>query len=332
MEDSTAPQQKFTCFKNLPPELRLQIWEECLPSRSVPMHDSTHRDVEADLEHTAPPAGPLPPLIGRVCRESRDVALKHGSVQKTAFWDTPVWFNRKTDHIYIGADEEERWMPSRNEESANEGMELLVHDRNIPLSIDRGIVFVSDQGYPNGYEFARWTLERAAERMECNVVLSHVTMHATHEQAVASGLFGHFAEETPAYIDIEDDSKIQTLVAACSMLWDQELPARYSELGLGLPRFSTPPLPRPQTNAELLWLKDNLVKAGPRFDLHTSSFQVCAWTLWLKMHGELPPDFRPGYFADGMEEQEPYRAVLSRLPKFNFVVAVHLKKTQARGA
>ncbi|KAI1805125.1 hypothetical protein F4811DRAFT_570323 [Daldinia bambusicola] len=341
MEDSTKsstkPLQTFTCFKNLPPELRLMIWEKCLPHRSVQMHDSAHRDIERELEHTEPPAGPLPPLIGRVCRESRDVALKHGGVEETAFWDTSVWFNRRTDNIFIGTDDYDQWLPSRSGESTNKGMERLVYDRNIPLSIDRGVV-LSHSGFPTGYEFAIWTLERAAERTECNVVLYHATMHATHEQAIASGLFGHFAEETTIYINIEDTKKIQTLVAACDMLLEQSSPTRdktiNNELPWEPPPFRLPPplVPLPLPNDGLFGLKDYLTKNNDPFDSSILSFQERVRTLWLKMNGTMDANLSPSFlfFFQKMEEQEPHRSILARLPKFNYVVAVHLKKAKPK--
>ncbi|KAH9903613.1 hypothetical protein F4778DRAFT_91597 [Xylariomycetidae sp. FL2044] len=77
-----APDKTFSCFPNLPIELRLMIWRACLP----------HRVVELDWQFPSllfEPAcfkndritshNAAPPLIAQVCRESRVVALENGA-------------------------------------------------------------------------------------------------------------------------------------------------------------------------------------------------------------------------------------------------------------
>ncbi|KAI1213093.1 uncharacterized protein F4807DRAFT_412917 [Annulohypoxylon truncatum] len=77
----------FPQFSQLPPELRIMIWEAAVPRRAL----SLILDNDEELPVLPPPA------IAHVCRESRKVFLKH-------YCEEPYialgWFNHKTD-IFI---------------------------------------------------------------------------------------------------------------------------------------------------------------------------------------------------------------------------------------
>jgi hypothetical protein len=75
----------FHRFGHLPAEIRLEIWRECLPNRVVeldsPLAEAFAFDPASSCYccqayHTAA-INRLPPVISRVCRESRMVALEH---------------------------------------------------------------------------------------------------------------------------------------------------------------------------------------------------------------------------------------------------------------
>ncbi|KAK6951307.1 hypothetical protein Daesc_007839 [Daldinia eschscholtzii] len=310
MEGSGEIVPTFTRFSDLSPELRHMVWELCLPSRLVQMHDSAHRKNQScrpiGRPHTTPPSLPVPPMIAHVCRESRAIALMHGRVEETAFWETPVWFNRKTDRIHLDEDYYRQWS-LRDEDTEPQGMEILAYDRSIPLSIERTIVLGHNPLYPIGSEYPIWALERLVEREECDVVLAHTTMFMKHEHAVESGLFGNFAEESPAFINVKDAKQIAALVATCDMV-----PVR---------RSST-------RNAGLFQVKEDIVKGYMMY--YIVCFLKCVRTLWLKINGALRYTFDPWSFTKGMENRERYQRYLQRLPKFNYVVAVHLSKTKPR--
>lgn len=113
----------FRRFPDLPPELRLAIWRECLPRRVVeldcpiPTIVLYASDDDSDLpicsmEHTTK-ANSVPPLISRVCHEARSVALEKGRpppdpslFDKTTMLGTSrsgQWFDpaRDTIHLYL---------------------------------------------------------------------------------------------------------------------------------------------------------------------------------------------------------------------------------------
>ncbi|KAL3703665.1 hypothetical protein TMatcc_010854, partial [Talaromyces marneffei ATCC 18224] len=77
----------FHFFPKLPIELRLQIWRLCLPQRVYekdnPFYPIVFRLLDDDgpspcLLHQTTEANRRPPVITRVCRESRIVAQENG--------------------------------------------------------------------------------------------------------------------------------------------------------------------------------------------------------------------------------------------------------------
>lgn len=107
----------FHLFPDLPTELRLAIWRECLPRRVVeldrPEPDSALRAWNDDqvlpicsMEHTTK-ANSVPPLISRVCHEARYVALEEGrpltGPDETTMLSTSrsgQWFDPARDTIH----------------------------------------------------------------------------------------------------------------------------------------------------------------------------------------------------------------------------------------
>ncbi|KAM7192585.1 hypothetical protein V8F20_008794 [Naviculisporaceae sp. PSN 640] len=66
---------KFTLFPLLPPEIRQQIWELAIPSRSIDLRELRHNRQYTSIQYAAP----LPvPHIARVCREARAVVFRLG--------------------------------------------------------------------------------------------------------------------------------------------------------------------------------------------------------------------------------------------------------------
>ncbi|KAJ5833512.1 hypothetical protein N7474_001823 [Penicillium riverlandense] len=83
-ETTLLPEEALTFprFPDLPAELRLMIWSYSLPHRVVELDMSTQAigpPLPCGLTLTSTLNG-LPPLISRVCRESRSVALQSRSM------------------------------------------------------------------------------------------------------------------------------------------------------------------------------------------------------------------------------------------------------------
>lgn len=81
-------EQSFTKFPNLPTELRRAIWRCCLPLRVYELDGAFARvifgvvDPQKSLPcslHIPSALNVRPPVITRVCRESRELAFEEGS-------------------------------------------------------------------------------------------------------------------------------------------------------------------------------------------------------------------------------------------------------------
>ncbi|KAK4441950.1 hypothetical protein QBC34DRAFT_500007 [Podospora aff. communis PSN243] len=74
----------FALFPSLPTEIRLLIWQACLPHRTIeldpaPSHGDGPRRFGERVATTSR-TNTRPPTISRVCRESSDVAFRHGAI------------------------------------------------------------------------------------------------------------------------------------------------------------------------------------------------------------------------------------------------------------
>ncbi|KAI0849271.1 hypothetical protein F5Y00DRAFT_70289 [Daldinia vernicosa] len=310
MEDSIGAVQTFPKFRKLPPELRCMVWSYCLPRRVVQMHDSAHKKFKSSRLKSRlrvrPPVSAKLPLIAYVCHESRAFALTHGRMEKTAFFNTPVWFDRSTDVIYIDEDHYRKFrLDGSDDEGAELGLRELVDGSNIPLSVNRSVFLGFDPLHPKGSDFARWALKHIIERGECSVVLTSTEIHLNHQDAIASGLFGHFAEETPVLVDINNDRQVKMLSAACSMA----------------------PIRKGSTrNWDVLQTYEQISSGYLNF--YMKCFLQCVRTMWLKENGALRETFIPWKFDSGRENRPAYKDILDRLPRFKFVVAVYFYQSK----
>lgn len=120
----SIPALDFPLFSQLPAELREEIWRLCLPHRVWEMTqpvgeivfcqpDNMDGPWPCKLQHTTYMNG-RPPLISRVCRESRSVAFKTGSILPhhsndrlpEAYWMSSIdvnvaWQDRARDSAHL---------------------------------------------------------------------------------------------------------------------------------------------------------------------------------------------------------------------------------------
>lgn len=59
-----------------------------------------------------------------------------------------------------------------------------------------------------------WAVKCMAKRRQCEIVLFDISIHMSHQDACASGLFGLFAEESTIHVNLQDASQVQELSAA----------------------------------------------------------------------------------------------------------------------
>ncbi|KAI0838892.1 hypothetical protein F5Y06DRAFT_296047 [Hypoxylon sp. FL0890] len=320
MEDPPEPLESFPKFTSLPPELRQEIWSYCLPHRAVQMHDSRlisqlrRQKEEGGRKCPILPNLPKPPSISRVCREAQSFALLHGGLEAMFGTRTPVWFDRKRDVLHI-----DRIFPGgalpvdvpATYMDIQPGLQTLVCNPDVPLSIDVGLI---TRDYGRYYEnlmppadivdgrsacdlnrgLSHWTLKRLVERKTCSVVIRNMTICMSHHDALASGFFGLFAEDSTVHVNVEDTQRIKALSALCKEI--------------------TAPSSRRERMRGYRWRE--------YIETDIAYFLKCVKTIWLKQHDVLPSMFSP--LRLGPEMEEGFEELLRRLPRFTYVVAVHL--------
>ncbi|KAI1739221.1 hypothetical protein F4680DRAFT_466728 [Xylaria scruposa] len=215
----------FHYFPLLPPELRLEIWKYCLPSRIVEVHEAFHLTPlpgqRFDIYQQAPSIPSLPlnsPIISRVCREARYFALSHGGFQPIGLKHMTVCFDKRTDIISIDPEHLSLYL------IREEGVGVLLRreapilmkclsDPTIPLAIGSHLVeraeelpfLAGDKQKAQG--ITQWAVEFISQRTECIVVLDKASVHdIDHSDACACGLWGILAESNPAHVDVQDVS------------------------------------------------------------------------------------------------------------------------------
>ncbi|KAI0148826.1 hypothetical protein GGR57DRAFT_230423 [Xylariaceae sp. FL1272] len=299
--DTTRRADTFTKFGSLPPELRIEIWRLCLPHRIIEMHDIRSRRTASAC--WPPRAVRTPPLISRVCRESRTIALQNGSLQPMMGSGAPVWYDRKTDIINIGRvySFESNLVAEESVEkvdSLRSGFKDFICRPVTRISVAKDAIF-----YCPDSAFARWVVRRMAERLvSCSIVVADMSIHLPREAAAASELFGLFAESTTVHVDMQDTKWFEALFALKKMFKQPK--------GRGTP------------------VTDSLVQGRTyqymRRRHGVPEFLHCVKAIWLKENGALPADVESWKLFPTLEKYEGIRQVLALLPEFEFAIAVHL--------
>ena len=96
---------EFAFFPLLPTELRWLIWEACIPHRNVelelPMRIDSDDTTGGDCELRSTLLRNLqPPLITKVCRESRKIAFKNGEIRHHTFITPTASFPRRISYWF----------------------------------------------------------------------------------------------------------------------------------------------------------------------------------------------------------------------------------------
>lgn len=216
-----------------------------------------------------------------------------------ALYGTPVWFDRSRDAVNIcrsfrtGA-------AIYDGTIVEPGLQTIACNPDIPLSIDADLIeraMRDDKpnrwSVPRTGSIAHWAVKLLPERKTCAVVLRNVPIHTSYEEACAWGFFGLLAEETSVHIDIEDAGGL----AALSDIYRK-------------------------TTTEDAWesMRDYFSSREVANDMHW--FLKCVRTIWLKENDVLPMYFDP--YTLTSEQEEESKELLERLPRFTYVIAVHL--------
>jgi hypothetical protein len=245
---STAPSPptSFPHFRHLPLELRLSIWELCLPSRFIPLsalilahknHSHQPRRYHALAAVTTLLRALLarPGRISQVCRESRAAATARrqpvdalGLQWLSGPGTGDGWFDPRTDTVLLDCDVFRRYAAIWSELQKALGM---THTAASGSGVERGCVRVGLGG-----ELVDWCKrhsdvsgdEIGIRQQTWPVVVDKIWLSVKGDPACLDGRFGVFGEECGILVELGDETRLN---------WMDENPAMYSYTGLDTPRL-----------------------------------------------------------------------------------------------
>jgi hypothetical protein len=230
----TKPATSFHLFGRLPPELRLQIWQYCLPYRVFELDFSLDEYVfwsyreyldpplpsPCTLQHTTRQNG-RPPLISRICRESRSVATESGGFVTECDPDEPL------DAYWTSSfDFEDAWVdkthgaPHLNWTSTYEAQFdwagypincMIWESRKFSAtpSIMLGLLDTRTFG-PQPFHEETEFIDAYKTLPSWLVVMHVVVVHSDLSSAAALGLFGLLGDSPVQIIPVSEEAKIDS--------------------------------------------------------------------------------------------------------------------------
>ncbi|KAJ5727122.1 hypothetical protein N7493_004942 [Penicillium malachiteum] len=225
--------RKFTLFSLLPTEIRVLIWEFCIPHRLVEiMFASTDLEINTncELDWTSRQIS-LPPVITQVCRESRHVALKTGagltapSVRENgreypdwsdAPWLKRLWFDWKHDSVslywHLGVED----FDIRDYSAGMEKVAVDCFTWSISQMQTGDPVILADQIYSlrssphdRGTETYGEYQTALALHKQYTLCLRVISVHMTAIQALQSDLWGLTGEELIQLVEPTDITRLK---------------------------------------------------------------------------------------------------------------------------
>ncbi|KAJ5238544.1 hypothetical protein N7468_003163 [Penicillium chermesinum] len=223
-------ERTFHIFPRLPTELRLEIWRLCLPYRvwdtDLPTDEAIYDEPNADGSYpcrviTTARLNGLPPVITRVCKESRFVAQESGGILTKDFFkgrpDDAVfvsqtsggdgmnfWVDPKRDSAHLN------WTPfyqSIYQRSFGSALASLKWKSRLvagrPSIMDDWISMMVDQ-----QEERFDVLEQLPSLW---VIMRVVIIHASFREAAQTGLFGLLGDATVQIVSLADEKKANAL-------------------------------------------------------------------------------------------------------------------------
>lgn len=222
----TAPKPVFRLFSRLPTELRLTIWRYCLPNRIYEIDHPWDRMVfDLDDDDSSPSPCRLyqtthqngrPPLISRVCRESRAVAHEYGSFNTVCDPDRPLsaqwisgtdnsgcWLDGTRDSPHLN------WTPQYEADYDYDGdsLQCLVWDA-LQLSATPSLMLTYFQRSRSEIDHG---MEAYKQLSKWLIVMRVVVVHSDHELAAVSGLFGLLGDAQVQIVSVSEQAKLDRL-------------------------------------------------------------------------------------------------------------------------
>lgn len=229
MEASTngAAPQTFHRFADLPPELRIAIWELSLPHRvhtfPRPSNKFDFLNYRWTQEHVHGAKIEQLPAIAHVCFEARAVALASGSSRKilcrgpTKDSDrvSRVWVDPKRDTAVINLGR----LFSRFSVKFHRGLNKdpffnVVRSRDMHIALDSSWGLCFSMAYEDLARKVYYKL--VGGRKQCDFVVLILQLDVTEEEAASTGLFDGLGASDSVLVPIEDTLQMSRLFDAQS--------------------------------------------------------------------------------------------------------------------
>lgn len=211
----------FTLFPRLPLELRLLIWEHCIPNRVVELERPHEDNILSNCRLTwSARQNARPPIITRVCHESRSVALRTG--HSISYDDSlgigigGMWFDSRHDTVAWYWDSSQWISFGWPTEDTNDVMEYFMH--HVSRTQTQQALIMADRIYAFNYfneppkphtgHLGVKDVAEISQWKDYMVCLKMISIHMNPEQALKSDLFGLTGEQLVQVVDPTDKSRI----------------------------------------------------------------------------------------------------------------------------
>jgi len=222
--ENNNQEQEFRFFSQLPTELRLAIWRKCLPNRVVEIDYPWDEGV--NFYPNLPPCklqqttniNRRGPVISRVCRESRYVALETGHYldkglpPEEAPWRSNLrlertWIDPSRDTIHLN------WTPCYSAGYYGDGSALDFLAWNAAKACGGSFMFDYLDHTLDGevYLEERFGALRKLQLQQGAVVIHLIVVHTTFETAAKTGLFGLLGDACIQLVDVSDEARLNAL-------------------------------------------------------------------------------------------------------------------------
>lgn len=211
----------FHLFPQLAVELRLAIWRECLPYRTCEM-DIPSGNIVFGLRYDDPPPCKLsdttymngrPPVISRVCRESRAVAFETGCFpgfsEDRPYWVSGTivtwnaWEDSARDSVHLN------WTPTYRADYISTGSPLYCLAWETTQMRRGGSMMISFLDHSGFHENSLSQMIDTLRRLPSWViVVGVVVIHTDFRTAAATGLFGLLGDGRIQIVDVSDRARV----------------------------------------------------------------------------------------------------------------------------
>ena len=233
----------FSLFRKLPTEIQCQIWQECLPRRTIEVSlPEAQRDDFWNMllsqhwdNHNCVPQGRAQmlranhskPVISRVCNQAHQISRIHSKLLQR---DLPLqsateryWVQPKADLLHLNQNQRCLAYTDTDGKQASPVDEFLKCADTLGVSVSLSHKILFNFGRPDlpaslTHNEAIADLQAVAQMgpQRLDVVLQYITLHVPRDVGVHSGLFGLFGEELLQSVDIWDTACIQRY----RLLWE----------------------------------------------------------------------------------------------------------------